>query len=266
MTYEAILYDVHEGVATLTLNRVETRNALNSAMYRDLKHALETVKNSRDVRAVVLTGNGKGFCSGQDLAELNELVGQGMTVSDMLRANLNQMILDMRALEKPIIGAVNGVAAGAGGSLALATDIRVASQEASFVFAAFVNIGIIPDGGGTYLLPQLVGASKALELAWLADAQHRISAQEALQLGIINRVASHDSFLSEAQELAQRLAKMATLALGQTKKAVYQAMERSLAQALDHEATTQGRMFQTHDFSEGVQAFLEKRPAQFKGE
>lgn len=266
MTYEAILHEVHEGVATITLNRSESRNALNGAMYRELKQVFAEISQTPHVRAVVLTGAGKGFCSGQDLGELNALVAQGMTVGDMLRANLNQLVLNIRALEKPVIGALNGVAAGAGASLALATDLRIASQEASFVFAAFVNIGIIPDGGGTYLLPHLVGASKALELAWLADAQHRVSAQDALALGLVNRVVTHDSLLAEAQTLAQRLASMATLALGKTKRAIYNALETTLENALEHEASVQERMFQTHDFSEGVRAFLEKRPAQFKGE
>jgi 2-(1,2-epoxy-1,2-dihydrophenyl)acetyl-CoA isomerase len=266
MTYEAILYDVHEGVATITLNRSESRNALNGVMYRDLMQAFDEISRTPHIRAVVLTGAGKGFCSGQDLGELNDLVAQGMTVGDMLRANLNQLVLNIRALEKPVIGALNGVAAGAGASLALATDLRIASQEASFVFAAFVNIGIIPDGGGTYLLPHLVGTSKALELAWLADAQNRVSAQTALTLGVVNRVVPHESLMAEAQTLAQKLASMATLALGKTKRAIYSARETTFESALAHEADTQERMFQTHDFSEGVRAFLEKRPAQFKGE
>lgn len=265
MAYETILYETAEGVATITLNQPQTRNAFTSVMYRELMHAFKAADRDPAVRAVVLTGQGKGFCSGQNLDELAPLIAQHHSIGDLLRSGLNALILTMRQLEKPIVGAINGVAAGAGASLALATDLRVLSSEARFVFAAFVNIGIIPDGGSTWLLQQLVGTSKALEILLLTDAQHALSAEDAVRLSLAIQTTEPDALADHAQQLARRLAALPTLAIGRTKRAVYKATERTLAEALEYEAQIQDTMFLTNDFHEGIAAFREKRPPLFSG-
>ena len=265
MTYETILYNVQDHVATITLNRPEQYNALTTQMYRDLHKAFRDIQRDTEVRSVILTGAGKSFCSGQDLIELSGLIGK-ISISDALWEGLNPLILNIRALEKPVICAVNGVTAGAGTSLALACDLRIASDKASFVFAAFTNIGIIPDGGATYLLPQLVGVSRAFELATLADRYNRVDAERALEWGLVNEVAPHDDLPQQVANLSVKMAKMATRAVGMTKKAIYRATERSIRQALEYEAQLQEATFKTHDFQEGVQAFVEKREPNFRGE
>lgn len=266
MDYETILFDVQDSVATITLNRPESYNALNQQMYKDLTGALKACARDKSIRAIVLTGSGKGFCSGADLIELNAAKAQGISVGQVLRTGLNPLILSIRGLEKPVICALNGVAAGAGFSLALACDMRLMSSEATFVFAAFVNIGIIPDGGSTYLLPQLVGVNRALELVLLADAKNRIDAQTALQYGLVNRVHNADQLLDEASTLAHKLAHMPTRAIGMTKRAMYRAAESSLVDALEYEAQVQEGAFRTQDHAEGVAAFIEKRDPVFTGE
>lgn len=265
MAYETLLYDVQNGVATVTFNRPESYNALTGTMYREILDACRQIQRDKNVRAVLLTGAGKGFCSGADLSEF-DLTLEKINVGDILRGGLNQIVTTFRTLEKPIVCAINGVAAGAGASLTLACDLRIASDKATYVFAAFANIGIIPDAGATYLLPQLVGVHRALELAWLADAQNRLSMDTALAYGLINRVVPHDNLMSEATALATKLAGMATRALGMGKRAMYRAAEKSFADALEYEAQLQDGAFRTHDFREGVMAFLEKRPPQFRGE
>ena len=265
MSYETIVFDVQDAVATVTLNRPEMFNALNTTMYRELGDAFRKIARDPAVRCVVLTGAGRGFCSGQDLAELQGLLGT-LSVTDVLRSGLNKMIHNIRTLEKPVIGAINGVAAGAGSSLAFATDLRMMSEQASFVLAAFTNIGIIPDGGSTYLLPQLVGVNKALELAWLADRQNRVSANDAKDLGLVNWVVPADNLAQEAQAVAQKLASLPTKALGMSKRAMYRAIATDLADALNYEAEVQAGAFQTKDFQEGIQSFLEKREPKFTGE
>jgi len=265
MAYETILYEVRESIGTLTLNRPDKYNALTLKMYREILDALKQIERDKNVRAVLITGAGNAFCSGADLTDPESQLDAD-NVSDVLREGLNRIVLSIRKLEKPVLAAINGVAAGAGGGLALACDFRTASEEASFVFAAFTRIGLIPDAGSTYFLPQLVGVSKALELSLFADSNHRLSAEEALQLGIVNHVFPHDAFMKETNTIASQLAKMATRAVGLTKRAMYQAIEHSLGTALEYEAQLQSITFRTQDFQEGVQAFIEKREPIFTGE
>lgn len=264
MSYENILYETGDGVATITINRPETMNSLSRAAGDELISAFKSAARDRETRAVILTGAGKGFSSG---AYLNELVEDpDADITDYLRTGLHVLIASIRGMEKPVICALNGAAAGAGSSLALAADYRIASENATFVFGAFINIGLVPDGGLTYLLQQIVGAGKTLELALLADNRNRVDAQQALDMGIVNRVVPHDDLMDEAQLLAGKLAKMPTRAIGLAKRAIYRASDRSFADSIDYEAQMQGIAFKSHDFREGVASFLEKREPQFKGE
>ncbi|HRF97734.1 MAG TPA: enoyl-CoA hydratase/isomerase family protein, partial [Aggregatilineales bacterium] len=209
MPYENILYDVKNAVATITLNRPDTYNSLSLGTLEDLKAGFKEAGKDKSVRAVLITGNGKGFSSGADLIELHGALAT-VDITSALRNGLNTLAQLMRGLEKPIVCAVNGVAAGAGASITLMSDYRLASENASFVFAAFANIGLVPDGGLTYFLQQLVGVGKALELALLADAKNRVSSADALSLGIVNKVVAHDALMPEAIALAEKLATMPT--------------------------------------------------------
>lgn len=265
MTYETILFDVSQHVATITLNRPDTYNALTVEMYKELLDALKQCTRNDDIRAVILTGSGKAFSSGADLSGVLSQ-DDNFNVGDMLRGGLNRIVTAIRQLEKPVVAVINGVMAGAGGGIALSCDMRIASDKASFVFAAFSSIGIIPDAGTTYFLPQLVGVSKALELSLFANGKNRVSPEEALQLGIVNRVIPHDNLAEESKVFGLQLANMATKAVGLTKRAMYKSVENTLADALETEAQLQTVCFETKDFQEGVTAFFEKRDPEFKGE
>jgi 2-(1,2-epoxy-1,2-dihydrophenyl)acetyl-CoA isomerase len=268
MTFETILYSTDDGVATITLNRPDRYNAFNETMIQEAIEAVKAAGRDEAVRALVLTGAGKAFSSGQDLHEMQALT-QGTeaasVISDHLRSGYNVLVTRLRTLEKPVIGASNGLAVGAGASIALACDLRLCSDQAAFVLAGFVNIGLIPDGGGTFMLPRLVGQARAFELAILADSHHPVSAQQALALGLVSKVVPADELAGESQALAHRLAQLPTRAIGLTKRALNRSWDNTLAESLELEAQLQGVAGTTHDFKEGIAAFLEKRPPQFRG-
>jgi 2-(1,2-epoxy-1,2-dihydrophenyl)acetyl-CoA isomerase len=257
---EAVLRASVDGVMTLTLNRPDALNSFNVDMKDALLAALKDASRDRAVRAVILTGAGRAFSAGQDLKER-----QAPGVSDLgaeLRARYNPIILAMRRLEKPIIGAVNGVAAGAGASVAFACDIRIAAEGASFI-EAFGRIGLVPDTGSTWFLPRLIGQARAAEMIFTTDP---MDAGTAERLGLVNRVVPADQLMTEANALAARLAQSAPLALGLAKRALNRAIESSLEDALEYEAQLQSVAGRSHDHAEGVAAFVEKRPARFTGE
>ncbi|MCL6554298.1 MAG: enoyl-CoA hydratase/isomerase family protein [Firmicutes bacterium] len=258
-TLSTVLTALEGGVLTLTLNRPEVLNALNEQLTADLHDGLRFAERTPEVRCVVLTGAGRGFCSGQDLRERTG--GEAVSYGDSLRRRYNPVILRMRTMEKPVIAAVNGVAAGAGCNLALAADLRIASERASFI-EVFSRVGLVPDSGGTFTLPRLVGLGKALELAFTADP---VDAHEALRLGLVNRVVPHDELMAHTLALATRLAQGPTRAFGLTKRAFNYALTASLEATLEYEAHLQEIAGRTADHREGVAAFLEKRQPRFEG-
>jgi 2-(1,2-epoxy-1,2-dihydrophenyl)acetyl-CoA isomerase len=244
-------------VLTITLNRPEVLNALNAQVHAELNAALEQARDP-SVRAVVLTGAGRGFCVGQDLQEF----GSGARdVAGNLRSNYHPNVLAIRALEKPVIAAVNGAAAGAGLSLALACDARVAGESARFV-PAFINIGLVPDSGGTWLVRRLLGASRAFE--WLTTGR-RLDAREALAWGLVSEVVPDEELAGRAHEVAELFASMPTRAVWETKRLLDAAETGTFAEQLELEARTQAELTRTADFREGVDAFLSKREARFTG-
>jgi 2-(1,2-epoxy-1,2-dihydrophenyl)acetyl-CoA isomerase len=253
-----VLTDIQDGVQTLTLNQPHKFNALSNAMLKELAETMRAAERDAAVRAVVLTGAGKGFCSGADISEF-DVTSSGMDAGDHLRRTLNPLVARMRAMEKPVLAAINGVAAGAGLSLALACDLRFAAESARFV-VAFVKIGLIPDAGLMYFLPRLVGPAKTLELSWSGDP---IGAQEAYELGMLNKVLPDDQVLTHTQELAARLSHGPAKTLALIKRAVNQAHELSLERVLEIEATYQTITSRDTNFAEGVTAFREKRPPRF---
>jgi 2-(1,2-epoxy-1,2-dihydrophenyl)acetyl-CoA isomerase len=259
-TVATVDYEVADAVATITLDRPDALNALTVPMKGELLAALRTAGRDRNVRAVVLTGAGRAFCAGQDLKERLEPDAAPLAVE--VRERYNPIIAAMRALDQPIVGAINGVAAGAGASLAFACDLRVAAEGASFVLA-FGRIGLVPDSGATWFLPRLVGPAKAAELALLGES---LSAADAERFGLVARVVPADALAAEAQAIAQRLAGFAPQALALTKRALQRSWSVDLDEALEDEAFRQGIAGASADHAEGLAAFLEKRPPRFTGE
>jgi 2-(1,2-epoxy-1,2-dihydrophenyl)acetyl-CoA isomerase len=252
--------EVSEGIATITLDRPDSLNALTVPMKEGLLAAFRSVARDRAVRAVVLTGAGRAFCAGQDLKERLEPDAAPLAIE--LRDRYNPIIRAMRTLDQPIIGAINGVAAGAGASLAFACDIRVAAESATFVLA-FGRIGLVPDSGATWFLPRLVGPAKATEMALLGEP---LSASDAERFGLVARVVPAEALADEARSVAVRLAALAPRALALTKRALERAWSIDLDAALDDEAWRQGIAGASADHREGLAAFLEKRPPRFTGE
>ena len=255
---DTIIVEQSGGVMAITLNRPDVLNAVNDQMAGELRDALRQGTRDAAVRCVVITGAGRGFCSGQDL---RDRAGGPTSYREHLHATYNPVISLIRTMEKPVLAAVNGVAAGAGCSLALAADLRVASERASFI-EVFSRVGLVPDSGSTWFLPRLVGLGKALELAYLAEP---VDAQEALRLGLVNRVVPHEDLMAKTMDLAQRLAAGPTRAYGLTKRAMTYALRSTLEDALDYEAHMQEVAGRTADHREGVTAFLEKRQARYEG-
>jgi 2-(1,2-epoxy-1,2-dihydrophenyl)acetyl-CoA isomerase len=255
----SILFEINDGVASITLNRPDKLNSFNREMALAFQTALENCR-AKEVRSVYVTGAGKGFCAGQDLAEVVDPKGPGM--NRILSEHFNPIIAGIRRLEKPVVAAVNGVAAGAGANIALCCDIVVATQSASFI-QAFSKIGLIPDSGGTFFLPRLIGWQRASALMMLGD---KVPAAEAERLGMLYKVFPDDEFAESSMNIAKTLAQMPTRGLAFTKKALEWSTRNTLDEQLVDEDTLQQRAATTKDFKEGVAAFMEKRAPQFKGE
>jgi 2-(1,2-epoxy-1,2-dihydrophenyl)acetyl-CoA isomerase len=253
-----ILFDVKEGLATITLNRPEKYNAFNKEMALLMQQKLDECKRG-EIRCVVITGNGKAFSSGQDLEEVVD--PNGPEIEDIVGKHYNPIISRIRNLEKPVVAIVNGVAAGAGANIALACDVVVATQLASFI-QAFSKIGLIPDSGGTFILPRLIGWQKASALMMLGD---KISAEEAERIGMIYKVYSNETFKEESLKIAETLANMPTKGLAFTKALLNKSFINDYEKQLQEEEVYQKKAGITEDYKEGVEAFLEKRKPKFKG-
>ena len=256
---DGLRVEVDGPVATLTLDRPEALNALTVPVKVALREALESIAEDRLIRAVILTGAGRAFCAGQDLAERERPDAAPLEVE--VRERYNPIIRALRSMGQPVIAAVNGVAAGAGASLALACDLRIAAESARFMLA-FGRIGLVPDSGASWFLPRLVGSAKAAELALLNDP---VDAAEALRLGLVSKVVPSEQLLPDALAMAGRLADGAPLAIALTKQALDRSLSIDLDEALEGEARLQGIAGASADHAEGLAAFREKRPPHFEG-
>jgi len=262
MSFETILFENNNGVAKITLNRPDCLNSFNAQMHDELRDALKQIKKEDSVRVLLLTGAGRGFCAGQDLSDRN--VAADTDVPDLgasIDKNYNPLIRTLSSFEFPVICAVNGVAAGAGANIALACDIVLAARSASFI-QAFCKIGLVPDSGGTYSLPRLVGQSRAMALSLLGD---KISAEQAEKWGMIWQCVDNEALADEANRLAHHLANQPTKGLSLIKRAIRASFDNDLDTQLDLERDFQRLAGRTEDYREGVAAFMEKRKPEFRG-
>lgn len=256
-----ILFEIKYGVGTITLNRPEVFNSFNREMALEVQSALDQCAADKNVRVIFLTANGRAFCAGQDLQEVSQFE-KGPSFKQILNEHYNPIIQRIWSIEKPIVCSVNGVAAGAGANIALACDITVATASASFI-QAFSKIGLIPDSGGTWTLPRLVGRQKAMAFMMLGE---KVKAKEAADLGMIYRAVPDEEFAETALGIAKKLAALPPIGLALTKRALKESMENSLFEQLELEEKLQTKAGSTADYREGVTAFIEKRKPNFKGE
>jgi 2-(1,2-epoxy-1,2-dihydrophenyl)acetyl-CoA isomerase len=256
-SYETIIYEKSDGVATITLNRPDVLNAINEKMGRELNDALRAAENAPEVRCLIITGKGRAFSAGEDIEELRGQYerGEKPKLGERLLYKYNPMIRRIRRMEKPVIGAVNGVAAGAGAGLACACDIRIASENAKFI-QAFIRVGLAPDSGTSFFLPRLVGFSKALELSLTGE---ELMAKDAERYGLVSKVVPAGQLMATARQLAIKLAAGPTRAIGLTKRALNKAISSDLETVLEYESRLQEIAGRTSDHVEAVRAFFEER-------
>ncbi len=262
MTFTTIEFVTEGALARLTLNRPDKLNSFNAAMHEEVCEAMKTVQRDESIRCLLISGNGRGFCAGQDLSDRNVAPdAETPDLGESLEQKYNPLIRSLAKLEKPVICAVNGVAAGAGANIALACDIVIAAESARFI-QSFCNVGLVPDSGGTWTLPRLVGRARALGMALLGE---RISARKAEEWGLIWKCVADEALMSTAEQMARHLATQPTHGLGLIKRAILASSDNSLDDQLDLERDLQRLAGRSEDYREGVGAFMEKREPEFKG-